>query len=119
MPLAALSVYTTTMTSLVPICYVAIRLKQKLSLHDVPLIGTWVKPRGDLPGAIEDFAELADSKPQDSTLIVPARYFQKNLAGLRIIAIFVFAVGLLSHGEVCRAMRSSPACRVEHAGRVR
>lgn len=94
MPLMALSAYTTTMTSLVPICYVAIRLEQKLSLHDVPLIGTWIKPRGDLPVAIEDFAKLADSKPQDSTLIVPASYFLTNLAGLTIIAIFVSQIGL-------------------------
>jgi hypothetical protein len=92
MPLVALSAYTTIMTSLVPICYVAIRLEEKLSLHDAPLIGTWVKLRGDLPVAISNFARRADSEAPDSTLRVPAGYFRKNLTGLGIISIFVLQI---------------------------
>jgi hypothetical protein len=115
MPLVALSAYTTTMTSLVPICYVAISLEQKLSLHEVPFVKTWVKPRGDLPAAIDkfanDLASLAEPKEQNSTKSeeqnstkseeqnstskVRARPFLKNLTGLRIIAVFVLQIGLV------------------------
>src|SRR5262245_8388509 len=94
MPLAALSAYTTIMTSLVPICYVAIRLEQKLSLDDVPFIGTWVKPRGDLPAAISDFAHLADSEAPNSTLKVPAGHFLKNLTSRAIFVAFALQIGL-------------------------
>jgi hypothetical protein len=107
MPLVALSAYTTTMTSLVPICYVAMKLEQKLSLHAAPLIGIWVKPRGDLPVAISHFAELvkseqnrgfarlADPEVRDAALEVSAGYFLRNLAVLRIIAVFVLQIGLV------------------------
>jgi hypothetical protein len=91
MPLAALSSYIQTMTSLVPICYVAIELEKKLSLHDVPFIGTWVKRRGDLPAAIDKFAE---AKAQNSAFNVPASYFLKNLMSLRILAFSAVEIGL-------------------------
>ena len=103
MPLAALSAYTTTMTSLVPICYVAIKLEEKLSLDDAPFIGTWVKPRGDLPDAIDEFADLAKSEAQKSTkseaqkstLKVPAGPFLKNLTSRAIYAALALQIGLV------------------------
>jgi hypothetical protein len=100
MPLAALSAYTTIMTALVPICYVAMTLEEKLSLDEVPFVGTWVRPRGDLPAAIDDFAHLAKleeqkstkSEDQTSTLKVPAGPFLKNLTSLAIYAAFALQI---------------------------
>jgi len=94
MPLAAWSTYVTIMTGLVPICYVAIRLEQKLSLHDVPFIGTWVKTRGDLPAALSDFAHLEDLETL-TTLNVPSRYFRKNLTSLSFLAVFILQISLV------------------------
>jgi hypothetical protein len=95
MPLAALSGYITSMTALVPVCYVAIRLEEKLSLEDVPFVGTWVKPRGDLPAAISDFARLANSESQNSTLKVPVSHFLKNLTSRTILVAFVLQIALV------------------------
>lgn len=95
MPLAALSVYITTMTALVPICYVAIRLEEKLSLHDVSFIGTWVKTRDDLPAALRDFAHLEDLEVRNSTLHVPQWYFLKNLTSLTLLAAFALQISLV------------------------
>jgi hypothetical protein len=69
MPLVALSAYATIMGSLVPICHVAISLEQKLSLHDVPFIGTWVKTRGDLQAALTRFKDL---KARNLPLKIPS-----------------------------------------------
>ena len=91
MPLAALSSYITTMTSLVPICYVAIELEKRLSLHDVPFIETWVKSRGDLPAAIENFT---DAKAQKSALKA-SLYFLTNLASLTILAFSALEIGVI------------------------
>jgi len=95
MPLAALAGYIASMTGLVPVCYVAIRLEQKLSLHDVPFVGIWVKTRGDLPAAISDFSRLTDLESGNSTLKVPASYFLKNTTSRAILVIFALQIALV------------------------
>jgi hypothetical protein len=98
MPLVALSAYITIMTALVPICYVAIRLEQQLSIQCAPFVETWVAPRGDLPTAIRDFAQdlasLTNSKEQKSALKVSAGPFLRNLTSLAIYAAFALQLAL-------------------------
>jgi len=96
MPLAALAVYITIMTGLVPICYVATKLEQKLSLHDVPFIGIWARSRADIPVALSRFAHLEeDPEAQISKLKVPPWPFLGNLMSRSILAAFVLEVGLV------------------------
>jgi hypothetical protein len=94
-PVVALGVYINGMTALVPICYVAIRLEGKLSLYDVPLIGTWVRHRGDLAAAISGFANLADRGASNSKLKVPVSFFLKDPRSLTVLVFFVLQVALV------------------------
>jgi len=97
MPLAALSVYSTIMAWLVPICHVATKLEEKLSLDDyVPFIGTWVKTRSDLSSALSDFAPSKDREIRNSTLNVPrSRYFRTNRTSQALLAAFAAQIGLV------------------------
>jgi len=97
MPLAALSVYSTIMAWLVPICHVATKLEEKLSLDDyVPFIGTWVKTRSDLSSVLSDFAPSKDREIRNSTLNVPrSRYFKTNRTSQALLAAFAAQIGLV------------------------
>ncbi len=97
MPLAALSVYSTIMAWLVPICHVATKLEEKLSLDDyVPFIGTWVMTRSDLSSALSDFAPPKDREIRNSTLNVPrSRYFRTNRTSQALLAAFAAQIGLV------------------------
>ena len=95
MPLAALYLYIITMTGLVPVCYVAIRLEQKLSLDDVPFIGTWVRERSDLPAAISDFGHLKDLQAPTPTLNVRRWYFLRNITSRALLAGFALQISLV------------------------
>ena len=69
LPLGGLFIYIHIMTGLVRICYVAIRLEWKLSLHEDPLIGTWAKTRKDLPfSSLANLADLKDPNVRDAIL---------------------------------------------------
>jgi hypothetical protein len=101
MPLAALSVYNTIMTALVPICYVAKELEKKLSLYDVPLIGTWVKTRDDLDRAVNAFDRLKQQKepgrqkqrrPRPN---VSRWFFLVNPTSWALLAAFAVQIGLV------------------------
>lgn len=94
MPLAALSSYITTMTGLVPVCYVAIRLEEKLSLDDVPLIGTWVKPRGDLPAALRDFTQREKDGISNAEFSTRS-YFLRNLQSRSFFAAFALQIAFV------------------------
>jgi hypothetical protein len=93
MPLAALLVYVNQMTGLVPICYVARKLEEELSLDEVPLIKTWVKTRSDLPAALSEFE---DRERGQAALNVPrSRYFWGNRTSQSLLGAFAAQIGLV------------------------
>jgi hypothetical protein len=97
MPLAALSVYSTIMAWLVPICYVATKLEEKLSLDDyAPFIRTWVNTRNDLSSALNYFVRSKDRKVPDSTSNVPrSGPFRTNRTSWALLAAFAAQIGLV------------------------
>lgn len=95
LPLGGLFIYIHIMTGLVRICYVAIRLEWKLSLHEDPLIGTWVKTRRDLPfSSVANLADLGDSKVRERILNMEWWRLLGSSKAWALVTAFALQLGL-------------------------
>jgi len=103
MPIAILLLFGQTMTGLVPVCYVAMKLERKLSLLEQPLIETWIKTRDDLPfSSTQDIDNVTDSDINAVLSSFLPWWVLKSRKSMLLLLIFavqfcIFLVGLLCY----------------------
>ncbi|HEY1347394.1 MAG TPA: hypothetical protein VGF54_20595 [Streptosporangiaceae bacterium] len=90
LPIAMLVMFLETMTFLVPITYVALKLERSLSLHEAPFIGTYVQSRQGLFPTLFHGGENPDElKTQHFVPKIPFRALLKDRRSALLVASFV------------------------------
>jgi len=90
LPIAMLVMFLETMTILVPISYVAIKLERSLSLQEAPFIETYAQSRqGLFPTLLDGAKNLDDLKAQGFVPKIPLRSLLKDRKTALLVAAFV------------------------------
>ena len=100
LPIAMLVMFLETMTVLVPITYVAVKLERSLSLHEAPFIETYTQSRQGLFPLLFDGAKDIDAlKDQGFTPKIPFRYLLRDrktalLVAASIVQLCIFVISI-------------------------